>query len=187
MEERGVGLEPRGLASGPHLVTETTPELEQNPTIARIRAWRPEATAGVSAFRNELTVAVRPEHLRPLAEFLAADADLAFTMLEDITCVDRYPVEPRFELNYQLLSIKRRESLRLRTRVAGPSPVIASVVPVWPTANWHERENFDLFGIHFEGHPDLRRMLLPEDWEGYPLRKDYPTEGPRGTTPGADT
>ena len=84
---------------------------------------------------------------------------------------------PRFELNYHLLSIPNRQTLRLRVWVAGPDPVVDSLTPVYPTANWHEREIFDLFGVRFDGHPDLRRILLPDDWEGYPLRKDYPVEG----------
>jgi NADH-quinone oxidoreductase subunit C len=159
-------------------VTET-PDLEQNPNVARIRASQPEAIAGLISFRGELTVLVRSDHLRPLAQFLASDAELAYTYLSDVTAVDRFPIEPRFELNYHLLSLSRRDSLRLRARLPGDSPVIDSVFPVWPTANWHEREIFDLFGIRFEGHPNLRRMLLPDDWEGYPLRKDYPVEGPR--------
>jgi NADH-quinone oxidoreductase subunit C len=91
--------------------------------------------------------------------------------------VDRFPIEPRFELNYHLLSITRREVLRLRVLLPGESPAIDSVVPVWPTADWHEREIFDLFGVHFQGHPNLRRLLMPDNWEGYPLRKDYPVEG----------
>ena len=80
-------------------------------------------------------------------------------------------------MNYHLLSIERRMRLRLKVRLPGSDPVIPSVVPVWPTANWHERENFDLFGIRFEGHPDLSRILMPDEWEGHPLRKDYPAEG----------
>jgi NADH-quinone oxidoreductase subunit C len=159
-------------------VTET-PDLEQNPTIARIRSWRPEAIDGMLSFRGELTLLVPREHLRPLAEFLAGDTNLAFTYLSDVTGVDRFPMEPRFELNYHLLSISRRDCLRLRVRLPGDAPAIETVVPVWPTANWHEREIFDLFGIRFEGHPNLRRMVMPDDWEGYPLRKDYPVEGPR--------
>lgn len=156
-----------------------TPDLEKIPIIAKIRGWRPEVIAGLSSFRGELTVAVYREYLRLLAEFLRSDAEFAFTYLSDVTGVDGFPNEPRFELNYHLLSLQRRETLRLRVRVPGENPTIQSVVPVWPTANWHEREIFDLFGIRFEGHPDLRRMLLPDDWEGYPLRKDYPVEGPR--------
>jgi NADH-quinone oxidoreductase subunit C len=159
-------------------VTET-PDLEPSPTIARIRSWKPEAVDGLVSFRGEWTLPVPREYLRPLAEFLAGDPDLAFTYLSDVTGVDRFPIEPRFELNYHLLSISRRDSLRLRVRLPGESPVIESVVPVWSTANWHEREIFDLFGVRFEGHPDLRRILMPNDWEGFPLRKDYPVEGPR--------
>lgn len=159
-------------------MTETA-DLEQNPIIAKIRGWRPEAVAGVTSFRGEITVGVYPEHVRALAEFLRSNTDLAFTYLSDVTGVDRFPIEPRFELNYHLLSLSKRATIRLRLRLPGAEPVVDSVVPVWPTANWHEREIFDLFGVRFEGHPDLRRMLMPDDWEGYPLRKDYPVEGPR--------
>ena len=106
-----------------------------------------------------------------------AEPSLQFTFLSDITTVDRFPLEPRFEINYHLLSIEHKTRLRLKVRLAGGDPAILSVTPVWPTANWHERENFDLFGIRFEGHPDLSRILMPDDWEGYPLRKDYPVEG----------
>ncbi len=155
-----------------------TPDLEKNPNITDIRRWRPEVITELISFRGELTVVVPGEHLRQLAGFLATDASLAFTYLSDITCVDWFPAQPRFELNYQLLSLKRRDTLRLRVRVGEPA-LVDSVVSVWPTANWHERETFDLFGVRFEGHPDLRRILLPEAWEGYPLRKDYPVEGPR--------
>ncbi len=159
-------------------MTETA-DLEQNPIVAKIRNWRPEAVAGVTSFRGELTVVVYREHLRPVCQFLAAEPDLAFTFLSDVTGVDRFPIEPRFELNYHLLSIPKRERIRLRVRLSTQDAVIDSVIPVWPTANWHEREIFDLFGVRFEGHPNLRRMFLPEDWEGFPLRKDYPVEGPR--------
>jgi len=93
--------------------------------------------------------------------------------------VDRYPAEPRFELSYHLVSIPKREKVRLRVRLGGNDAVVDSLVPVWPGANWLEREIFDLFGIRFTGHPDLRRILLPDDWEGYPLRRDYPVEGYR--------
>jgi len=159
-------------------VTET-PDLEQNPVIVKIRNWRPEVVAGLLSFRGEVTVIVYREHIRPLAEFMKSDPDLAFTYLSDVTGVDRFPIEPRFELNYHLLSIPRRDRIRLRVRLSGEDAVIDSVVPVWPTANWHEREIFDLLGVRFEGHPNLKRMFMPEDWEGYPLRKDYPVEGPR--------
>jgi NADH-quinone oxidoreductase subunit C len=88
-------------------------------------------------------------------------------------------MEPRFELQYQLTSIPRRAKVRLRVHLPGADPVIDSVTSIWPGANWMEREVFDLFGIRFQGHPDLRRILLPDDWEGYPLRRDFPVEGVR--------
>jgi NADH-quinone oxidoreductase subunit C len=91
--------------------------------------------------------------------------------------VDRFPLEPRFEVNYHLVSLEMQARLRLKVRLPGNEPVVTSVTPVWPTANWHERETFDLFGIRFDGHPDLRRILMPDEWEGYPLRKDYPVTG----------
>jgi NADH-quinone oxidoreductase subunit C len=159
-------------------VTETA-DLQINPILAKIRAWRPEAIAEEISFRGETTVVVPRELIRPLCEFMYSDSDLKFTYLSDVTAVDRFPIEPRFELNYHLLSLARRDRIRLRVRLPGDDAVVASVIPVWPTANWHEREIFDLFGIRFEGHPNLRRMLLPDDWEGHPLRKDYPVEGPR--------
>jgi len=154
-------------------------DLEQNPIIAKIRNWRPEAIWQKFAFRGELTIVIAREHLLPLAQFLFAEPDLAFTFLSDVTGLDRFPIEPRFEVNYHLLSLSRRNTVRLRVRLPGADAVVDSVIPVWPTANWHEREIFDLLGVRFEGHPNLRRMLMPDDWEGYPLRKDYPVEGPR--------
>jgi len=159
-------------------VTETT-DLERNPVIGKVRAWDSRAVAEVIIFRGELTLVTPHTHLRPLAQFLAGESDLAFNLLSDITCVDRFPVEPRFELNYHLVALARRDVLRLRAKLPGQDPVIETVTSVWPTANWHEREIFDLFGVRFEGHPDLQRIFMPEDWEGFPLRKDYPTEGPR--------
>ena len=154
-------------------------ELGKNPVVQKLKNWDARAVAEVIEFRGETTVVVPPSLLVRAAEYLATEPSLAFTFLSDITAVDRFPIEPRFELNYQLLSLDLRQRLRLRVRVPGNEPVVASVIPVWPTANWHERENFDLFGIRFEGHPDLTRILLPDEWEGHPLRKDYPVEGPR--------
>ncbi|HKS82190.1 MAG TPA: NADH-quinone oxidoreductase subunit C [Candidatus Acidoferrales bacterium] len=147
--------------------------------MQKLREWDAQAVAETIEFRGETTVVVPREHLRRAAEFLLSEPSLRFTFLSDITTVDRYPLEPRFEVNYQLLSIDRRERLRLRVKLPGNSATVGSVTAVWPTANWHERENFDLFGIQFEGHADLTRILMPDDWEGYPLRKDYPVEGYR--------
>jgi NADH-quinone oxidoreductase subunit C len=154
-------------------------ENDKSPVVQKLREWDAQAVAEVIEFRGETTVVVPKEHLRRAAEYLAGEPSLRFSFLSDITTVDRYPLEPRFEMNYQLLSLDRRERLRLRVRLGGKDPALASVTPVWPTANWHERENFDLFGIRFEGHPNLTRILMPDDWEGNPLRKDYPVEGYR--------
>ena len=100
-------------------------------------------------------------------------------MLSDATAIDWYPSEPRFEVVYHLLCHDRKQRLRLKCRLSGDNPDISSVSMVWSSADWYEREIFDLFGIRFHGHPDLRRILLPEGWEGHPLRKDYPVTGYR--------
>jgi NADH-quinone oxidoreductase subunit C len=152
-------------------------EIAKNPGVQKLQAWDRQVVTEVIEFRGETTVVVPANRLAGVCEFLAGDPSLRFTFLEDLTTVDRFPLEPRFELNYQLLSIEKVLRLRLRVKLAGADPSIQTVTGVWPTANWHERETFDLFGIRFHGHPDLRRILMPEDWEGYPLRKDYPVEG----------
>jgi NADH-quinone oxidoreductase subunit C len=152
---------------------------DKNPVVHKLREWDAQAVAEVLEFRGETTVVVLREHLQRAAEYLAGEPSLRFSFLSDISTVDRFPLEPRFEVNYHLLSLDRRERLRLKVRLPGSEPIVRSMTSVWPTANWHERENFDLFGIRFEGHPDLRRILMPDDWEGYPLRKDYPVEGYR--------
>jgi len=144
-----------------------------------LRSWNAKAVAEVIEFRGETTIVVPREFLRATAERCRENAKLQYNFLTDATCVDRTPAEPRFELNYHLVSIPRREKVRLRVWVSGIDPVVDSLVPVWPGANWLEREVFDLFGIRFTGHPDLRRILLPDDWEGHPLRRDYPVEGYR--------
>ncbi|HEX8766002.1 MAG TPA: NADH-quinone oxidoreductase subunit C [Candidatus Acidoferrum sp.] len=148
-----------------------------NVVVESLRSWSAQAVSEVIEFRGETTVVVPRDLLRAAAERCRTDAKLQFNLLTDATCVDRYPVEPRFELNYHLVSIPRRDRVRLQVRLTGQDPVVDSLVPVWPGANWLEREIFDLFGIRFNGHPDLRRILLPEDWEGHPLRKDFPVEG----------
>jgi NADH-quinone oxidoreductase subunit C len=153
------------------------PETEQNPIVQKLRAWDESAVAESSEFRGELTMVLAPDRLERVAEYLRAEPGLQFEFLSDISAVDRFPSEPRFEVNYHLLSIALRQTVRLRVWVSGKDPVVASLVPAWPTANWHEREIFDLFGIRFAGHPELHRILMPDDWEGHPLRKDYPVEG----------
>jgi NADH-quinone oxidoreductase subunit C len=154
---------------------------ESQPNLAaqRLREFDPEAVEEVRTFRGEVTVFIRKAHLRSSCEFLRDAEDLSFKYLSDVTAVDLYPNEPRFEVVYHLCSLERSARLRLKVRVPGEEPKIDSVTPIWPAANPFEREVFDLFGVHFEGHPFLRRLLMPEDWEGHPLRKDYPITGYR--------
>jgi NADH-quinone oxidoreductase subunit C len=155
------------------------PDVSQNTTVLGLRAWNAQAVLDVCEFRGELTVVIDRANLRGAAEYLQKNSQLQFKHLSDLTCVDRFPMEPRFELNYQFVSILRKLKVRLRVRLSGSDPVVPSLTDLWPGINWHERETFDLFGVRFEGHSDLRRILMPVDWEGYPLRKDFPVEGPR--------
>ena len=175
MEERGPRLEPLNSATETPKVTDKSGE--ESPIIQKLRGWDERAVAEVSQFRGELTIVVPREHLRRAAEYLQAERGLQFDLLSDISAVDRFPIEPRFELNYHLTSLPLKQTLRLRVWAPGQDPVLSTLISVWPTANWHEREIFDLFGIRFDGHPDLHRILMPDDWEGHPLRKDYPVEG----------
>jgi NADH-quinone oxidoreductase subunit C len=159
-------------------VTEATSQ-NANVVVAALRAWSANAISEVIEFRGETTIVLARNLLRTVAERCRDEETLKFNLLTDATCVDRFPMEPRFELNYHLVSIPLVQKVRLRVRLSGDDPVVDSLVPVWPGANWLEREIFDLFGIRFTDHPDLRRILLPDDWEGHPLRKDYPVEGYR--------
>jgi NADH-quinone oxidoreductase subunit C len=132
------------------------------------------------------TVYVAREHAPALFAALHDRADLRFTVLVELTAADYWPREPRFELVYMLLSPEHRYRLRVKIRIAADAARVPTVSAIWSGANWLEREVWDLFGIEFEGHPDPRRLLMPEDWEGYPLRKDYPvqiTMTPRTTEP----
>ncbi|HEY6293447.1 MAG TPA: NADH-quinone oxidoreductase subunit C [Terriglobia bacterium] len=153
--------------------------MEIHPVVQRVQEFSPEALEDAQVFRGDLTLWIRAGSLRLVGEFLRDEQGLAFKYLSDVTALDHYPVEPRFETVYHLYSIEHNQRLRLKVRLPGDDPRVDSMVPIWPAANAFEREVFDLFGIYFEGHPYLVRILLPEDWEGYPLRKDYPTEGYR--------
>ncbi len=134
-------------------------------------------TESVEAF-GELTLVVPRGHIAAACAHLKAAPGFEFDMLADLTGVDRGPEEePRFEVNYHLFSTKRYHRLRLKVLLDQEDVHVPSVVPVWRTANWHERETFDMFGVIFDGHPDLRRILLPDDWQGHALRKDFPLRG----------
>lgn len=126
---------------------------------------------------NELTVEVDPARI--VEALRRVKQDLKFERLSTVTAVDRYPAEPRFEIVYHLQSIAGKQRLRLKARASGENVEIESAFPVYRSANWYEREVFDLFGVRFLHHPDLTRIMLPDDWEGHPLRKDVPVTGTR--------
>ncbi len=131
----------------------------------------------IQAF-GEITVVVPREHVAEICRFLKTAPNFEFNLLADICGADRGPEEePRFEVNYHLFSVTRFHRLRLKVLLNEDDARVPTVTGVWRTANWHERETFDLFGIIFEGHPDLRRILMPDDAQGHPLRKDYPLRG----------
>ena len=143
--------------------------------IPRLREQFGEALQGVKVWRHETTILLQPGDLVRVCRFLRDSPDLVFNFLSAVTAVDRLVLPdhtPRFEVVYQLCSLPHKRRLRLKVRVEDGES-LPSVTGVWETANWYEREVFDLFGIPFAGHPDLTRILMPEDWEGYPLRKDY--------------
>lgn len=154
-------------------------QLDTNLALQKLREFDPAALEEAREFRGELTLFIRRARLRSTCEFLRDTPGLSFKYLSDVTAVDCFPSEPRFEVVYHLLSLESFQRLRLKVRVSDDDPTIDSLVPVWPAANAFECEVFDLFGIRFAGHPYLRRLLMPEDWEGHPLRKDYPTTGYR--------
>jgi NADH-quinone oxidoreductase subunit C len=137
----------------------------------------PDAVMAGKHDRGEYTIEVAPERIVEVCRYLKEREQ--FARLSTVTGVDRYPAEPRFEVVYHLHSVSRNARLRLKCRLPGDDPSIESVTSVWRSANWYERETFDLFGIRFHNHPDLRRIMLPDDWEGHPLRKDYPVTGSR--------
>ena len=154
-------------------------QLKDHPALALLLAWNPGAVQSAKYDRDEITICADRCYVRDVCVLLRDDKNCPFNFLADVTCVDWYPSEPRFEVVYHLLSIAKRERVRLKVRLESANPMVESVTSVWPAANFFEREVFDLFGIRFTGHPYLRRLMMPEDWEGHPLRKDYPVEGYR--------
>ena len=154
-------------------------QLKAHPALARLLEWNAPVVEAVKFDREELTIWVEKGSIREACAILRDDPDCPFNYLCDLTAVDWYPSEPRFEVVYHLLSIPKKERVRLKAKLDGSSPAIESVTSVWPSANFYEREVFDLFGVRFTGHPNLKRIMMPDNWEGHPLRKDYPVEGYR--------
>ena len=146
--------------------------------VAMLRSERPEWLLGSVNALGEVTVTASREHIVEICEFLKSRPGFEFDFLADLCGFDRGPEEePRFEVNYHLFSTKLHHRVRLKVPLHEDDAHVPTVTSVWRTANWHERETFDLFGIVFDGHPDLRRILLPDDWQGHALRKDFPLRG----------
>jgi NADH-quinone oxidoreductase subunit C len=142
--------------------------------VVKLQTQFPDLFFEVRRFRNEVTIYVPRENIVAVAEFLKSDAELRYDYLSDLTGNDWPDRDPRFEVIYHLYSMQHFTRLRLKVRVPENDCTCPTVTGVWGSANWHEREVFDMFGVVFEGHPDLRRILIPVEWEGHPLRQDYP-------------
>jgi NADH-quinone oxidoreductase subunit C len=156
-------------------LTGTEAVFAAHPENAAVKALAALAT-DAKYDRAELTITVARESIVQVCQ---AVQQAGYTFFEDLTAVDWYPSEPRFQIAYHILSMTLKERIRLVVRLDGDDAAIDTITGVWPAANFYEREVFDLFGVHFGGHPNLTRIMMPEDWNGHPLRKDYPVEGYR--------
>ena len=145
--------------------------LPGHPAVKAILDWNAAALVDAKFDLGEMTLTIAAGEIRAAAQTMQA---AGYNFFEDMTAVDWFPSTPRFQLSYHILSHSYKERIRLSALVDEASPSIESITSVWPAANYYEREVFDLFGVRFEGHPNLRRILMPDDWEGHPLRKDYP-------------
>lgn len=149
-----------------------------SPVAAALQRENPEWVREVSEALGETTIIVPREYIANICALLKTAPDLQFNFLADICGFDRGPEEePRFEVNYHLFSTMKHHRVRLKVLLNEDDAHVPSVTGIWRTANWHERETYDLFGVVFDDHPDLRRILLPDDWQGHALRKDFPLRG----------
>jgi NADH-quinone oxidoreductase subunit C len=146
------------------------------PVLRRLLAALPDAVEETHARLGDATAVVAPARVADVLRFLRDDEELRFEMLTDVCAVDHLPREPRFEVVYHLYSVAKNHRLRIKARLGADAPRVPSATPLFESANWMEREVWDLYGIAFDGHPDLRRILLYDGFEGHPLRKDYPKE-----------
>jgi NADH-quinone oxidoreductase subunit C len=157
--------------------TNSTPE-GPSPIVAALMAENPNWIVDVTEALGETTIVVPREQIAAACVFLKTSPGLEFNFLADLCGFDRGPEEePRFEVNYHLFSTAKHHRVRLKVILTEDDIHVPTVSTVWRTANWHERETYDLFGVIFDGHPDLRRILLPDDWQGHALRKDFPLRG----------
>jgi NADH-quinone oxidoreductase subunit C len=145
-----------------------------NKLVELVKSKFPNAVQDTIEFRGETTIVVPREAVVDVCTFLRDEPDARFDFLSDLSAADHYPEEPRFNVNLQLYSMEHNHSLRVKVRLNGGDAVMPSLTGVWPGANWHEREVWDLMGVKFTGHPDPRRIFLPEDYLGHPLRRDAP-------------
>ncbi|RLT47375.1 MAG: NADH-quinone oxidoreductase subunit C [Chloroflexi bacterium] len=143
-------------------------------TISALQERFPHGVLGKAEFRGDITLQIDSASLVAVCRYLRDEPALGYNVLVDIGAVDYSPQEPRFALFYIVYALVQNTRLRLKVLLPGAEPVAPSISGIWPSANWPEREAFDMMGIGFEGHPDLRRILMPADWEGHPHRKDYP-------------
>ncbi len=134
----------------------------------------------ISQFRDQVSVTIKRDKIIDICRYLYEDPDIRMDFLSDLCGVDYPERKPRFEMVYNLCSLKHGHRIRIKALIPVDNPSIDSVVSIWSGANWHEREACDMFGIVFNGHPDLRRILMPEEWNGFPLRKNYPLQGIEG-------
>lgn len=170
--------EPQQPEQAPAQVSEPNNNRTPAQIAAAMQRDHPEWATEIINALGETTVVVPRQHIVEASEFLKTTPELEFNLLADLCGFDRGPEEePRFEVNYHLFSTTRHHRLRLKVLLNEEDPHVPTVTGVWRTANWHERETYDLFGVIFDGHPDLRRILLPEDWQGHALRKDFPLRG----------
>lgn len=147
-----------------------------NRAITSLSNWKADAITDAKYDRDELTLTIAADDIRGACQTLKS---AGYNFFEDVTCVDWYPSEPRFQVTYHLLSYELKQRVRLVVMVGSLDPSIDSITSIWPAANFYEREIWDLFGVRVNGHPGLRRIMMPEEWVGHPLRKDYPVEGYR--------
>jgi NADH-quinone oxidoreductase subunit C len=144
----------------------------------RLKDKFPIEVVEVKNFRDQVFVSVKRERILDICRYLYEDPDLSMNFLSDLLGIDYPERQYRFEVVYNLFSLKYNHRIIIKALIPQDDPSIDSVVDIWNGANWHEREACDMYGIVFKGHPDLRRILMPEDWEGFPQRKDYPLKGP---------
>lgn len=149
--------------------------LQSLPVPAALEAWDPQAIVDGSLELGETLLWVTPKKIVTVCRELRDN--LGFERICGVSAIDRYPLEPRFEVVYFVHSVSRNIRLKLKVALPGSNPALESITSVWEGANWYEREAFDLFGIKFEGHPNLKRIMMPDDWDGHPLRRDFPTHG----------